>query len=145
MRPFQAVPFSIIIYSLIFNARPASASNSVYADKRSFHGHRKPASSDGRIKAGIEFNDGIHLELAPSCGVLSANSRIDEVNAGIEWQKMETIVSFGDSYSQVGNGGDGSPSTPLRFVGKNPSAGGRNTNGETWIGMKVATRLLLQS
>jgi phospholipase/lecithinase/hemolysin len=93
----------------------------------------------------MEFNDGIHLELAPYCGVLSANSWIGEVNAGIEWQKMKTVVSFGDSYSQVGNGGNGSPPAPLRFVGKNPSAGGRNTNGETWIGVRAAIRLLLAS
>ena len=92
-------------------------------------------SPDTRIKTSEVFNDGIHLELAPSCGVLAAKAWIGEVNAGIDWQKMETIVSFGDSYSQVGNGGDGSPPTPLRFVGKNPSAGGRNTNGETWIGI----------
>jgi hypothetical protein len=143
MRSFQAVSFSIIIHSLIFNASAFDHSEDV-ANKRSFHHHHK-APSDGRIKAGIEFNDGIHLELAPSCGVLSASSGMDEVNAGIEWQKIETVVSFGDSYSQVGNGGDGSPPAPLRFVGKNPSAGSRNTNGETWIGVRVTTRLLLRS
>lgn len=139
MRPFQAVSFSIII--LIFNTCSAAIlghSNDNTADKRSHRRHRKPSSPDGRIIAREEFNDGIHLELAPSCG---ANSWIVEINVGIEWHKMETVVSFGDSYSQVGNSGDGSPPAPLRFVGRNPSAGGRNTNGETWIGAKAAARL----
>lgn len=136
MRSFQAVSFSILIHSLILNVRSATnfqRSNDI-ADPRLHRNHHKGHSSDGRIKSSQEFNDGIHLELLPSCGVLTANAWIGEVNAGIDWQKMETVVVFGDSYSQVGNGADGSPPAPLRFVGKNPGAGGRNTNGETWIG-----------
>ncbi|KIM32006.1 carbohydrate esterase family 16 protein [Serendipita vermifera MAFF 305830] len=135
MRPFQAVSFSILIHSLIVNAHSASnlrRSNDI-VDPRLHHKHHKGHLSDGRIKFAQEFNDGIHLEVDPSCGVISSHSWISEVNAGIDWQKMETVVAFGDSYTQVGNSGDGSAPTPLRFVGKNPSAGGRNTNGETWI------------
>lgn len=41
-------------------------------------------------------NDGIHLALSPSCGTVG---RTGEVNTGIDWQSIKTVVAFGDSVS----------------------------------------------
>ncbi|KAG8836395.1 hypothetical protein FRC17_003305 [Serendipita sp. 399] len=96
------------------------------------HRHKYPSE---QAIPGTESNDGIHLAVAPQCGSLlsSVNLKATEINVGIDWDNITDIVAFGDSYTQVGNHGDGSPPAPLMYVGKNPSAGGRNSNGETWI------------
>ena len=45
-------------------------------------------------------NDGIHLVIGPNCGKLSNN--FSDVNAGLEdLASYKTIVSFGDSYSNI--------------------------------------------
>ncbi|KAG8820940.1 hypothetical protein FRC19_008480, partial [Serendipita sp. 401] len=96
--------------------------------------HRHRPSSE-QAKTGNDSNDGIHLAVAPQCGSLlsGVSSKTAEVNVGIDWDKITDVVAFGDSYTQVGNHGDGSPPGPLRNMGKTPGAGGRTTNGETWI------------
>ncbi|KAL9709107.1 hypothetical protein Ac2012v2_007457 [Leucoagaricus gongylophorus] len=75
-------------------------------------------------------NDGIHLAISPQCGQLSGNPA--DINAGIDSGKIRTIVSFGDSYTDGGKD-DGSPLNPPILVPPSPLAGGRSTNGLTWV------------
>ncbi|KAF8994730.1 carbohydrate esterase family 16 protein [Cyathus striatus] len=75
-------------------------------------------------------NDGIHLAVSPACGPLSG--AVSDVNAGIDVKRIKTIVSFGDSYTDGGRD-DGGPLAPPVLVPPNPQAGGRSTNGFTWI------------
>ncbi|KAI0314311.1 hypothetical protein OF83DRAFT_1064051 [Amylostereum chailletii] len=75
-------------------------------------------------------NDGIHLAVHPSCGSLGGN--FTDVNAGIDLQKIKTIVSFGDSYTDGGKH-DGSALDPPVLTPPSSLAGGRSTNGPVWI------------
>lgn len=77
-----------------------------------------------------ERNDGIHLALGPSCGTLTGT--VADVNAGIDPDKFKTIVAFGDSYTDGGKA-DGSALDPPVLVPPNSEAGGRSTDGPTWI------------
>ncbi|KAG6806578.1 hypothetical protein H0H93_002763, partial [Arthromyces matolae] len=77
-----------------------------------------------------EYNDGIHLAVDVRCGSLFGNP--SDVNAGIDPLAIKTIVSFGDSYSDGGHE-DGGPLDPPTMVAPNVLAGGRATNGYTWV------------
>lgn len=83
------------------------------------------------VQAGLPTrNDGIHLAVHPRCGPLSGNTT--NVNGGISPWTLETIVAFGDSYTDGGKS-DGSPLSPAVVVPPSTLAGGRSTNGLTWI------------
>ncbi|PVG01851.1 hypothetical protein CPB86DRAFT_60337 [Serendipita vermifera] len=102
-------------------------------NRKGHHNSNKTPSKPANTHSYNDYNDGIHLAIGPSCGFIAANAWAGDINAGIDWRRIQTVVAFGDSFTQVGNKGDGSPPAPIRFVGKNPSAGGRHSNGETWI------------
>ncbi|KAF9444267.1 carbohydrate esterase family 16 protein [Macrolepiota fuliginosa MF-IS2] len=80
-------------------------------------------------------NNGIHLAIGPQCGTLFGNTA--DINAGIDGGTFETIVSFGDSYTDGGKD-DGSPLDPPVLVPPSPLAGGRSTNGLTWVELVAA-------
>ncbi|TFK31527.1 hypothetical protein BDQ12DRAFT_748237 [Crucibulum laeve] len=82
------------------------------------------------IRASSIRNDGIHLAVRPKCGCLGGNT--SDVNAGLIPHRFKTIVSFGDSYTDGGKY-DGSELLPPIVVPPNPEAGGRSTNGLTWV------------
>ncbi|KAG8915608.1 hypothetical protein FRC01_003576 [Tulasnella sp. 417] len=76
-------------------------------------------------------NDGIHLAIGPHCGSAKANAT--DVNEGLRTlTTYKTIVAFGDSYTTGGNA-DGGPLLPAVLTGDSPKAGGRTTNGPTWV------------
>lgn len=95
-------------------------------------------------------NNGIHLAVGPQCGQLFGNTA--DINAGIDGGMIKTVVSFGvsdrgfrlvgapavlnakpqDSYTDGGKS-DGSPLDPPILVPPSPLAGGRSTNGLTWV------------
>lgn len=54
-----------------------------------------PPEADGEFNSDYYDNDGVHLALAPACSF----ERGGEINTGIDWSKMKTIVAFGDSVS----------------------------------------------
>ncbi|KAF7773137.1 hypothetical protein Agabi119p4_5304 [Agaricus bisporus var. burnettii] len=76
-------------------------------------------------------NSDIHLAINPTCGQLSGDTA--DLNAGIDKHSIKTIVSFGASssfyfYEQ--------PSLNVRtgqLHRRCPLAGGRSTNGLTWV------------
>ncbi|KAJ3558213.1 hypothetical protein NM688_g1057 [Phlebia brevispora] len=78
----------------------------------------------------VDDNGGIHLAVSPHCGDLSGT--VADVNAGLELRTYNTIVSFGDSYTDGGRQ-DGSPLDPPILHPPDPGAGGRSTNGKVWI------------
>lgn len=84
-------------------------------------------------------NDGIHL--AVSAASNCASRHIDfatvnvtsNVNAGLkDFHEYSTIVTFGDSYTSAGETNGSTPAPPV-VIPPNPRAGGRETNGFTWI------------
>lgn len=84
-------------------------------------------------------NDGIHL--AVSAASNCASRHIDfatvnvtsNVNAGLkDLHEYSTIVTFGDSYTTDGMFNGSKPAPPV-VIPPNPKAGGRTTNGLTWI------------
>lgn len=53
-----------------------------------------------RQSSGNDTNDGIHLAIGPDCGSLSG--KFSDVNSGLlDPRAYKTIVSFGDSYSEL--------------------------------------------
>lgn len=79
----------------------------------------------------LERNDGIHLAVGPKCArQLGGNT--SDVIAGFHPQSIRTIVSFGDSYTDGGKQ-DGSPLAPAVIIPPSVLAGGRSTNGLTWV------------
>ncbi|ESK89450.1 carbohydrate esterase family 16 protein [Moniliophthora roreri MCA 2997] len=79
---------------------------------------------------GQERNDGIHLAVSPICGSFPGN--VADINAGIDPERIRTIVSFGDSFTDGGND-DGSSLLPPVIIPPDPKAGGRSTNGPVWV------------
>ncbi|KAG6836178.1 hypothetical protein H0H93_010583, partial [Arthromyces matolae] len=77
-----------------------------------------------------EYNDGIHLAVDVRCGPLFGNT--SDVNAGIDPHGIKTIVSFGDSFTDGGHE-DGGPLDPPIIIPPSVLAGGRSTNGYTWV------------
>ncbi|KAF8315017.1 carbohydrate esterase family 16 protein [Clavulina sp. PMI_390] len=84
-------------------------------------------------------NDGISLAIsaASNCGAkginFSAATVTSNVNAGVPaLSTFKTIVGFGDSYTTDGKT-DGSTPAAAVLTGTSPKAGGRTTNGLTWI------------
>ncbi|KAF8315019.1 hypothetical protein DL93DRAFT_2167054 [Clavulina sp. PMI_390] len=84
-------------------------------------------------------NDGISLAIsaASNCGAkginFSAATVTSNVNAGLpSLSTFKTIVGFGDSYTTDGKH-DGSTPAAAVLTGTSPEAGGRVTNGLTWI------------
>jgi len=75
-------------------------------------------------------NDGIHLAVDPRCGSLGGTTA--DLNAGLNPGNIRTIVSFGDSYTDGGRE-DGGPLAPPVLVPPSVLAGGRSTNGYTWV------------
>lgn len=93
-------------------------------------------------------NNGIHLAVHPVCGTLSG--KVADVNTGIDMENIKTIVAFGvrtrtniymllphfsvikDSYTDGGRD-DGGPLAPPVVVPPDALAGGRSTNGKTWV------------
>ncbi|KAI0634479.1 hypothetical protein C8Q77DRAFT_1055451 [Trametes polyzona] len=75
-------------------------------------------------------NNGIHLAVSPICGPLSGN--VSDVNAGIDLSTIQTIVAFGDSYTDGGRD-DGGPLAPPVVIPPEALAGGRSTDGKVWI------------
>ncbi|XP_006458930.1 hypothetical protein AGABI2DRAFT_115896 [Agaricus bisporus var. bisporus H97] len=71
-------------------------------------------------------NGDIHLAINPTCGQLSGDTA--DINAGIDKHSIKTIISYTD-----GGKSDGSPLDPPILVFPNPLAGGRSTNGLTWV------------
>lgn len=85
------------------------------------------------------YNDGIHLAVTPASNCarkhvdFSAVNVTSNVNAGLwDLHEYKTIVTFGDSYTTAGVT-DGSTPAPPVVIPPNPKAGGRTTNGLTWI------------
>ncbi|KAI0032535.1 carbohydrate esterase family 16 protein [Vararia minispora EC-137] len=78
----------------------------------------------------IGLNDGIHLAVHPTCGMLGGT--FQDVNAGIDLSIVKTIVSFGDSYTDGGRH-DGGPLAPPVIIPPSSLAGGRSTNGPVWV------------
>lgn len=85
------------------------------------------------------YNDGIHLAVTPASNCarkhvdFSAVNVTSNVNAGLlNLREYKTIVTFGDSYTTAGVT-DGSTPAPPVVIPPNPKAGGRTTNGLTWI------------
>ncbi|CAE6490837.1 unnamed protein product [Rhizoctonia solani] len=79
------------------------------------------------------YNDGIHLAIAPTCGIPSTNGNVVDVNAGLyALSGYDTIVSFGDSFTSDGKF-DGSEPDPPVPTGTSPRYGGRFANGYVWI------------
>ncbi|KIJ53496.1 carbohydrate esterase family 16 protein [Sphaerobolus stellatus SS14] len=77
-------------------------------------------------------NDGIHLAIGPRCG--SLNGSFADVNAGLpDLHAFDTIVSFGDSYTDTGGNRDGTPPPPAVLIPPNAEAGGRSSNGYMWV------------
>ncbi|KAF8548676.1 hypothetical protein OG21DRAFT_1470985 [Imleria badia] len=72
----------------------------------------------------------VHLAVRPQCGPLWGN--VSDVNAGVDLTNINTIVSFGDSYTDGGRH-DGGPLAPAVVNPPNPFAGGRSTNGKLWV------------
>lgn len=84
-------------------------------------------------------NDGIQLAISAGsncapAGINFATTTItSNVNATLlNLSQYTTIVTFGDSYTTDGKS-DGSTPAAAVIVGTNPKAGGRTTNGLTWI------------
>jgi hypothetical protein len=93
-------------------------------------------------------NDGIHLALSPACGSATGGVAVDRNNGIPALSQIKTIVTFGvrmdltssisylicikDSFTSVGKN-DGSAPDPPILSGNSPDAGGRITNGLTWI------------
>lgn len=84
-------------------------------------------------------NDGIHLAISAASNC--ASPRIDfaaanvtsNINVGLkDFHHYSTIITFGDSYTTDGKH-DGSTPKPAVVIPPNPEAGGRATNGLTWI------------
>jgi hypothetical protein len=103
------------------------------------------------VLLGTNRDGDVHLAVRPRCGKLGGPTA--DVNAGINPSKFKTIVSFGvrtvspflesiissqhlwhqqDSYTDGGKQ-DGSPLDPPIIVPPSVLAGGRSTNGYTWI------------
>ncbi|EMD36669.1 carbohydrate esterase family 16 protein [Gelatoporia subvermispora B] len=89
-----------------------------------------PRQTSDTSDTSASYNDGIHLAVGPQCGVPSGN--YSDINVGLDLQSFETIVSFGDSYTDGGRE-DGGPLAPPVVVYPNPEAGGRSTNGKVWV------------
>ncbi|KAI0752437.1 hypothetical protein C8Q80DRAFT_1145938 [Daedaleopsis nitida] len=75
-------------------------------------------------------NSGIHLAVSPVCGPLSGQTA--DANAGIDFKTIKTIVAFGDSYTDGGRQ-DGGPLPPAVVIPPDAEAGGRSTDGKTWV------------
>jgi hypothetical protein len=90
-----------------------------------------------------ERNNGIHLVVGPNCGTLSGTPL--DVNAGLlPLDQYETIVAFGDSYTDGGIR-TGAPLLPAVLTPPSPKAGGRTTNGPVWVeGLTADTGALLK-
>jgi hypothetical protein len=60
---------------------------------------RSPGPANLPADTTVEFNsegygnDGVHLALTPSC----SSERAGEINTGIDWPTIKTVVAFGDS------------------------------------------------
>ncbi|VDB84721.1 unnamed protein product [Peniophora sp. CBMAI 1063] len=74
-------------------------------------------------------NDGIHLAVHPTCGRFGGN--FTDANAGVNLSRFETIVSFGDSYTDGGRS-NGGPLLPPVIIPPSSLAGNRSTNGRVW-------------
>lgn len=106
--------------------------------------HRGPPANSTR-------NDGIHLAITPAsnCAARKINfstvNVTSNVNAGLgSLSHYTNIVTFGDSYTTDGKA-DGSTPEPPVVIPPNPKAGGRTTNGLTWVeNIAADTRALLK-
>ncbi|KAH9934521.1 uncharacterized protein BXZ73DRAFT_100711 [Epithele typhae] len=74
--------------------------------------------------------NGIHLAVHPVCGTLSGH--VVDVNAGVDLGLINTVVAFGDSYTDGGRD-DGGPLAPPVVIPPDALAGGRSTNGKVWV------------
>ncbi|KAF8220666.1 hypothetical protein L208DRAFT_1116733, partial [Tricholoma matsutake] len=73
----------------------------------------------------------LQIATGPKCArQLGGNT--SDVIAGFYPQLIRTIVSFGDSYTDGGKQ-DGSPLAPAVIIPPSTLAGGRSTNGLTWV------------
>ncbi|KAG8689610.1 hypothetical protein FRC08_010872, partial [Ceratobasidium sp. 394] len=78
-------------------------------------------------------NDRIHLAIGPTCGILSTNGSVADVNAGLgSLSTSKTIVSFGDSFTCNGKYDGSTPDLPLQKEA-DPKYGNRFTNGYVWV------------
>ncbi|KAH7909169.1 hypothetical protein BJ138DRAFT_1173810 [Hygrophoropsis aurantiaca] len=72
----------------------------------------------------------VHLAVHPRCGRFGGG--VADVNAGIEPGKYQTIVAFGDSFTDGGKH-DGSPLLPATLAPGELFAGGRSADGKVWV------------
>ncbi|KAH0831406.1 carbohydrate esterase family 16 protein [Lanmaoa asiatica] len=72
----------------------------------------------------------VYLAVHPQCGPLWGT--VSDVNAGLNLANINTIVSFGDSFTDGGRH-DGEPLSPAVVIPPNPFAGDRSTNGKLWV------------
>ncbi|POW12598.1 hypothetical protein PSTT_04287 [Puccinia striiformis] len=76
----------------------------------------------------------IKLAVQPQCGTLSSDKFVN-FNTGINLDQIkasQTIYSFGDSWSSIGNANGGVPKPAVSSGGTDPKYGGRASNGPMW-------------
>ncbi|PLW11781.1 hypothetical protein PCANC_22088 [Puccinia coronata f. sp. avenae] len=85
----------------------------------------------------------IKLAVQPECGRLSS-SDFANFNSGIDLTQIQTIYSFGDSWTSNGKF-DGSPAIPAVAQGNNPMYGRRASNGPMWTEHLTSSQQVLKN
>ncbi|CAG8579077.1 15319_t:CDS:10, partial [Acaulospora colombiana] len=90
-------------------------------NRKGHHNSNKTPSNPANTYSYNDYNDGIHLAIAPSCGFIAANAWAGDINAGIDWRRIQTVVS---------------PSSPRKLISYATS--GSTTDKEIWPSRKWA-------
>lgn len=70
-------------------------------------------------------------DFKPTCGGFN-NEIFSDLNTGIKLNEIKTFLTFGDSWTDLGNQVGGTPLPPLKPKASCPFYGGRPTNGKMW-------------